>query len=96
MVRHAQARIASARYRAASKLGTGPIPLDFSIRTACCSVHVGESGVLLCRQELCFRGCGPNNVALVIQELQVRVRLDRIRLQTIVGHEVTTLPLTGW
>src|SRR5438094_3126551 len=95
MVRHAQARIASARYRAASKLGTGPIPLDFSIRTACCSDPVGESGVLLCRQELCFRGCGPNNVALVIKELQGRDSLAGIRVQTIVGHEVQTIPLLG-
>src|SRR6266550_293270 len=95
MVRHAQARIASSRYRAASKLRAGPIPLDFCIRTACCSDPLGESCVLLYRQELCFRGCSPNNVALVIKELQGRDSLVGISVQTIVGHEVQTVPLLG-
>src|SRR6266480_6630989 len=95
MVRHAQARIASSRYRAGPKLRAGPIPLDFCIRTACCSDPLGESGALLCRQELGLRGCGPNNVALVIKELQGRDSLAGISVQAIVGHEVQTIPLLG-
>src|SRR6266853_5887018 len=95
MVRRAPARMASSRYRAAFKLRAGPIPLEFCIRTAACSNPVRESGVLLCRQELCLRGCGPNNVALVIKELQGRDSLAGIRVQTIVGHEVQTIPWLG-